>query len=128
HGSVVAFRLLVEGSLSFCKHSPSKSADIRIARKGRPEEFSAGFLLSITAPHHATQKYIVAVHFISFCYDASVHRSAMLLSIRPRRACHFPCPLIYHLADEDRFALLAGRGRVRSQTCRQCLPHSRHLS
>ena len=59
----LAYRLLPEGSLSFRKHSPSKSADIRIAREGCPEEFSAGFLLSISAPHYTTQKYIVAVHF-----------------------------------------------------------------
>jgi hypothetical protein len=68
YGWVLAYRFLPEVSLSFRKHSPSKSADIRIARESRPEEFSARFLLSITAPHHTTQKYIVAVHFISFRY------------------------------------------------------------
>src|SRR3954453_17105933 len=62
--SVPGYQFLPEGSLSFRKHSPRQSADIRIAGQGCPEEFSAGFLLSITAPHYTTQKYIVAVHFI----------------------------------------------------------------
>jgi hypothetical protein len=91
--SVPGYQFLPEGSLSFRKHSPRQSADIRIARQGCPEEFSAGFLLSITAPHYTTQKYIVAVHFIPFRYDASVEWSSLLFSIRPRRAWHFLCRL-----------------------------------
>src|SRR4051812_5877127 len=78
YGSVLAYRFLPQRSLSFRKHSPRKSADIRIAREGSPEEFSAGFLLSITAPHYTTEKYIVAIHFISFCHclgQQSGHRS-----------------------------------------------------
>jgi hypothetical protein len=66
YDSMLAFRFPLRTVFPFRKHSPSKGADIRIARKSRPEELSTGFLLSVSAPHYATKKYIVAFHFISF--------------------------------------------------------------
>ena len=64
--SVVVFRFLLRAVFPFANIAPSKGADIRIARKSRPEELSAGFFLSVSAPHYATKKYIVAFHFITF--------------------------------------------------------------
>ena len=65
--SVLAFHS-PENNLSFRKHRPSEDADIRVARKSCPEQLSAGFFVSVSAPHYATKKYIVAFHVVSFQY------------------------------------------------------------
>ena len=75
---------LRKGSAAFLQHGQSKGAHVCILSWSGSHELTAGFLLSVSAPHHPTQEYVIAVHV-----HLQLHRDRARML--PKSGCHDCC-------------------------------------
>jgi hypothetical protein len=72
---------LWKGSAAFFQHGQRKGAHVWILPLSGSHQLSAGVLLSVFAPHHSTQVYVIAVHAH---LQLNRDRARML----PKSGCH----------------------------------------